>query len=335
MNTTKEKAHISSDTNDPSTAHMRVFVGNINTSLIDKPTLQDIFRKYGYVTGISIHRGYAFVQYNSVMSARKAAQMENGSMITDQIADVNIAAEPKPNQKPSVGGVPMGMMENSYMPMQQPNLYPPIMNMMPGLPMPRPPGGVMKVSKMGVKKSNGQIRTNKVHSGRVAKQNSNVNKSAMKSNAKTLVSSVVNLSAVRKELVEIRDKINALLFIINKSGGVGIDQNISFDITDHSTNGETATTSTTTATTEVKTEANTDETPAVEVEGEATEEESANIEENTEETTPLEGEGEQQQEEEAMEEFVEEDIGDMSTVEVEVGSNHDEVDEDESSNPQI
>lgn len=42
---------VSSDTSDPSTAHMRVFVGNLNTISISKPTLQNIFGKYGDIIG--------------------------------------------------------------------------------------------------------------------------------------------------------------------------------------------------------------------------------------------------------------------------------------------
>jgi len=78
--------NISSDTSDPSTAHMRVFVGNINTSAITKTCLQEIFCKYGNVTGISIHRGYAFIQYNSVEAAQIAAQSQHQQRITNQIA---------------------------------------------------------------------------------------------------------------------------------------------------------------------------------------------------------------------------------------------------------
>ena len=42
---------MSSDTSDPNTAHMRVFVGNLNTPNITKPTLQNIFGKYGAILG--------------------------------------------------------------------------------------------------------------------------------------------------------------------------------------------------------------------------------------------------------------------------------------------
>lgn len=270
--------NISSDTSDPSTAHMRVFVGNINTSAIDKQKLQEIFRKYGFVTGISIHRGYAFVQYNSQAAARKAAQNENGSTITDQRADVNIAAEPKPNQKPFSSGNMPGSFDGVFndhcstpspIPMHPHQIQQPVVR---GI---RPQvGGVSSStssSSRGGKTHHGnhhggghhhhyhqqqqqqhsnnknfhhhhhhhhpnhaKSSNNKVYNGRIVKNtNSNAHKSSFsKSNAaKTLVSSVVNLSAVRKELVEIRDKINSLLTVITKSGGIGIDQSqITFEM---------------------------------------------------------------------------------------------------------
>ena len=90
---------LSSMTNDPETAYMRVFVGNINTNSVSKQLLSRIFSKYGYITAISMHRGFAFVQFNDYHCARAAARAENGNMIGDQYADCNLAAEPKPNQK--------------------------------------------------------------------------------------------------------------------------------------------------------------------------------------------------------------------------------------------
>ena len=57
----------SSNTSDPKTAHMRVFVGNLNTNNITKPTMQNIFGKYGSITGKSKYRRLHFfiiIDYN-------------------------------------------------------------------------------------------------------------------------------------------------------------------------------------------------------------------------------------------------------------------------------
>ena len=84
---------LSSMTNDPETAYMRVFVGNINTNSVSKQLLSRIFSKYGYITAISMHRGFAFVQFNDYYCACAAASAMNGNMIGDQYADCNLAAE--------------------------------------------------------------------------------------------------------------------------------------------------------------------------------------------------------------------------------------------------
>lgn len=71
-------------TNDPSTAHCRVFVGNLNTIAMTKEDVEAIFCKYGRVTGISIHKGYAFVQYARPMDARRARGIEDGKTYAGQ-----------------------------------------------------------------------------------------------------------------------------------------------------------------------------------------------------------------------------------------------------------
>ena len=64
-------------TNDPAGAHCRVFVGNLNTVALKKEDVEAIFCQYGLVSGISMHKGYAFVQYNNPTDARRAC-VEDG-----------------------------------------------------------------------------------------------------------------------------------------------------------------------------------------------------------------------------------------------------------------
>ena len=64
-------------TNDPAGAHCRVFVGNLNTVAMKKEDVEAIFAQYGPVSGISMHKGYAFVQYFNTSDARRAC-VENG-----------------------------------------------------------------------------------------------------------------------------------------------------------------------------------------------------------------------------------------------------------------
>ncbi len=64
---------------DPNSLRSRVFVGNLNTLHVQKSELETIFSKYGNVIGISVHKGYAFVQYANELHARAAACAEDGN----------------------------------------------------------------------------------------------------------------------------------------------------------------------------------------------------------------------------------------------------------------
>lgn len=88
-------AAVGSVTNDPSTAGARVFVGNLNTIALSKEGVEGIFKRYGMVTGLSMHKGYAFIQYGRQADARRACINEDGKMYANQTLDINIASEPK------------------------------------------------------------------------------------------------------------------------------------------------------------------------------------------------------------------------------------------------
>lgn len=62
---------------DPNSMKSRVFVGNLNTVQMSKTELEGIFAKYGAVIGISVHKGYAFIQYANEASARAAVLGED------------------------------------------------------------------------------------------------------------------------------------------------------------------------------------------------------------------------------------------------------------------
>lgn len=85
-------------TNDPSTANKRVFVGNLNTIAISKEEVERMFGHYGIITGISMHKGYAFVQFAYEHEARVACGSEDGKTYAGQKLDCNIASEPKNKQ---------------------------------------------------------------------------------------------------------------------------------------------------------------------------------------------------------------------------------------------
>ncbi|XP_026883816.2 RNA-binding Raly-like protein [Electrophorus electricus] len=81
---------------DAHSLHSRVFIGNLNTAAVAKADVERIFAKYGKITGCSVHKGFAFVQYASERDARSAVAGENARVIAGQPLDINMAGEPRP-----------------------------------------------------------------------------------------------------------------------------------------------------------------------------------------------------------------------------------------------
>ncbi|KAK1787187.1 hypothetical protein P4O66_017044, partial [Electrophorus voltai] len=69
---------------DAHSLHSRVFIGNLNTAAVAKADVERIFAKYGKITGCSVHKGFAFVQYASERDARSAVAGENARVIAGQ-----------------------------------------------------------------------------------------------------------------------------------------------------------------------------------------------------------------------------------------------------------
>ncbi|CAO1317467.1 unnamed protein product [Diamesa tonsa] len=91
---------LSNQTNsqDPQAVNSRVFVGNLNTFQCSKTDVERMFQRYGRLAGISMHKGYAFVQFTNPFDARNACHGEDGRTVLSQILDVNIVNEPKAHQ---------------------------------------------------------------------------------------------------------------------------------------------------------------------------------------------------------------------------------------------
>ncbi|XP_049981894.1 LOW QUALITY PROTEIN: heterogeneous nuclear ribonucleoproteins C1/C2-like [Alexandromys fortis] len=83
---------------DPRSMNSRVFIGNLNTLVVKKSDVEAIFSKYGKIVGCSVHKGFAFVQYVNERNARAAVAGEDGRMIAGQVLDIYLAAEPKVNR---------------------------------------------------------------------------------------------------------------------------------------------------------------------------------------------------------------------------------------------
>uniref|UniRef100_A0A182FDU0 Uncharacterized protein n=1 Tax=Anopheles albimanus TaxID=7167 RepID=A0A182FDU0_ANOAL len=77
---------LSNQTNsqDPQAVNSRVFVGNLNTFQCSKTDVERMFQRYGRLAGISMHKGYAFVQFTNPFDARNACHGEDGRTVLSQ-----------------------------------------------------------------------------------------------------------------------------------------------------------------------------------------------------------------------------------------------------------
>ncbi|XP_075176043.1 heterogeneous nuclear ribonucleoproteins C1/C2 isoform X4 [Anomaloglossus baeobatrachus] len=98
VDSSREMASNVTNKTDPRSLNSRVFIGNLNTLVVKKGDVEAIFSKYGKIVGCSVHKGFAFVQYNNERTARTAVAGEDGRMIAGQVLDINLAAEPKVNR---------------------------------------------------------------------------------------------------------------------------------------------------------------------------------------------------------------------------------------------
>ncbi|CAM1154393.1 HNRNPC (predicted) [Pycnogonum litorale] len=84
--------YVTSDTSDPKLKKCRVFVSNVGSENCKILDLKLRFEKYGEIRGISIHRGFAFVQFGKESSAEQAIKEENRTMFKGRKIDVKTAA---------------------------------------------------------------------------------------------------------------------------------------------------------------------------------------------------------------------------------------------------
>ncbi|XP_033109967.1 serine/arginine-rich splicing factor 5-like isoform X2 [Anneissia japonica] len=86
------------NSNDPKSKASRVFLGNLNTGFVKRPEVEQVFRKYGQILGISLHNGFGFIQFSNEHSAKSAVMEEQGRVMAYQPLDLRIASDPDKNR---------------------------------------------------------------------------------------------------------------------------------------------------------------------------------------------------------------------------------------------
>uniref|UniRef100_A0A915BQ55 RRM domain-containing protein n=1 Tax=Parascaris univalens TaxID=6257 RepID=A0A915BQ55_PARUN len=100
-----KQREISFDTSskEPHLIRARVFVGNMNTNAITREDIIRLFSAYGTLLGVTLFKGYAFIQYGNANEADLAVSVLNGYNWNGSILDVKLAiAGMKPHNASSV-----------------------------------------------------------------------------------------------------------------------------------------------------------------------------------------------------------------------------------------
>lgn len=84
---------INTNSKDPMAMKSRVFVGNLNTSLVTREQLIQVFAPFGEILAVSIHKGYAFIQYGFESEARNAVSFTDGTMIAGKRIGKHLSAK--------------------------------------------------------------------------------------------------------------------------------------------------------------------------------------------------------------------------------------------------
>ena len=76
MASVRKDSSIGSNTssNDPKMLDSRVFIGNLPSDKVTRKIVEDMFSEFGKVLGVSLHKSYGFVQYESEEDAKKAVE---------------------------------------------------------------------------------------------------------------------------------------------------------------------------------------------------------------------------------------------------------------------
>ncbi|KAM4604615.1 heterogeneous nuclear ribonucleoproteins C1/C2 isoform 2-T2 [Polymixia lowei] len=191
---------------DQRSLNSRVFIGNLNTLLVTKADVEAIFSKYGKIVGCSVHKGFAFVQYANERTARSAVAGEDGRMIVGQVLDINLAGEPKPHRSKTTKRSAGDMYSSSSFDLDydfQRDYYDRVYSYPSRVPPPPPPLSraviPSKRPRVSISGGGGSRRTKTSFS------------SSSKSSQKTSSSRTNELQTIKRELTQIKSKVDYLL----------------------------------------------------------------------------------------------------------------------------
>ena len=66
---------------DPKMLNSRVFLGNLASELVGRHEIETLFSTFGKVLGVSLHKSYGFVQFESEESAKNSVDSMNGHVL--------------------------------------------------------------------------------------------------------------------------------------------------------------------------------------------------------------------------------------------------------------
>lgn len=129
----KQSYYYGTNSSDPRMIASRLFLGNLPYE-ITKDDLRGIFSKYGKIIGLTLLKGFGFIQYETEEIAQAAVNGERGSSLKGFAMDVKLASERKDKknyEEDNANRLP----PPGYQP-------PPPRPPLPGIPMPGPGGPI-------------------------------------------------------------------------------------------------------------------------------------------------------------------------------------------------
>ena len=67
--------------NDPKMMEARVFIGNLPLESVTRQIIEEMYKEFGKILGISLHKSYGFVQFDNAENANAAVQATHGKTI--------------------------------------------------------------------------------------------------------------------------------------------------------------------------------------------------------------------------------------------------------------